>query len=373
VPAYQEILAQATAGVPPPPPRAPIEFTYEALHLQRFGPAALDPEKALKSNAFLLGLSADFADYQHQSRDVKLPPFRPDYRTMVAEMRLDAASGGGFRREAALDLGRALQENVKLRKVLTRDVERMQRSMPKSIREYEQEQAGPPPPSSVAPRIDAFALERLPEFDPEAYLRVALTVVVIKAENLPENPYVGYSRDPYVMVSVVDGDPISEEAERDESWYGEREQWADETAVHNDSLDPQFICRMSTPEAGVFARPQSVVHFKVMDSDQVAAEDAKVAQAVIPLEEVLRHVWHMPKAVALVPFEQRTRPGAEIQKDWLALRDSRLHLSIRWEGVPSNVKSEVKKFAAPTARRARRKPRLQKPPPPPDPDAGFWT
>merc|ERR1719215_1149293 len=187
--------------------------------------------------------------------------------------------------------------------------------------------------------LSASSDDDLSDHPPENFARVSLTILVLRAESLPEGDYLTHSRDPYVMVNVVDGDPLGEAASSEENWYTTRNKWGDKTAV-NQGTDPQFMARLRTLEQGVLPREDTYIHFRVMDED-AAFQDTPIGQAVIPLSEVLRDAWHMPRALALVPIGQRTRRQEELQLEWSSLRKSRLHVQVRWEGVPSRVRSPV--------------------------------
>merc|ERR1712061_765594 len=122
--------------------------------------------------------------------------------------------------------------------------------------------------------------------DVRHYHRIQLNILIIRAISLPEN--VGlYTCDPYVVVTVVDGDLLSNEAEvGGKEWYNKREQYHGETPQLEGTLEPEW---RHSCEAEIRARKDTHIHFRIYDHDAIALEDRGIGQAAIKLADVLHN------------------------------------------------------------------------------------
>eukprot|EP00440_Ansanella_granifera_P016917 gb/GFBE01018381.1/.p1 GENE.gb/GFBE01018381.1/~~gb/GFBE01018381.1/.p1 ORF type:complete len:430 (+),score=75.44 gb/GFBE01018381.1/:1-1290(+) len=319
-PAYRDILSAVSSMTPKKPPVAPIQLSYESVLVQTVGPAALDLDMHMNLEEFGRSVFVPRGTYVNQGQEVKLPPGRPDYGRQIMQVELPPDNVYGRRTQmmAKKHLDEAITNNVEIRKVLQRDVARMRRSMPRPH--------GAPPVEVDEPERPAGALEG------RHYGRVKLDIQVVKATDIPLAEFLA-STDPYVIVSVVDGNPLQDPQALKgfEDWRALHEQWSAKTRVVEGTAEAHFRANFFCE---VRNREVTHVHFRLFDQDSIAYADRQIGQAVLPLSDVFTDEWSAPRAMALRPMD------AKDQKAWQAVHKTRLHVAINWEGVFHSVKTE---------------------------------
>ncbi|CAK9074711.1 unnamed protein product [Durusdinium trenchii] len=258
---------------------------------------------------------------QQQSREVPLPPGRPDYGRQLAKVELppDNVWGWQAQMQAKRRLDDALETNRKIREALQGSVRRMQRAMPRAPGDPER----PPAPAPESPQSSPGGSPR--------YHRVKLEIEVVRATDLPSAALLSTS-DPYVVVSIVDGHPLQdpEALKGYEDWRSVHEQFSGQTRVA-EGTNPEFRARFL---AEVRNREQTHIHFRLLDQDSISHADREIGQAVLPLVDVLGESWAAVRAIALRPMD-RTNAQA-----WAAISKTRLHVAVISEGILGRVKNE---------------------------------
>lgn len=169
----------------------------------------------------------------------------------------------------------------------------------------------------------------------EKFVRVHLQIEVIKATGLPEGGFLS-GCNPYVCVHVVDGNPLSAEAESvGEAWYSERQQFQAKTSTIEGTSDPEWHANF---RAEVQVQECSFLHFQICYRSLIALADRKVGQAAVPLEEVLKDAWVAPRALTLAPFQRAD------QQEWANLTGARLFVRASWEGKKARSQSHLQGF-----------------------------
>ncbi|CAK0793944.1 unnamed protein product, partial [Prorocentrum cordatum] len=300
-PSYSEVWAEVARAAPPSPVVAPIgaALAYQDLCLEQLGPEALAPSGPA---------APEVPGYEQQGLEVERPAEARDYGRLLQVLRPEVDDAGLVPGSSRAQMSSVLAKNVELREAMQRDVARMR-------------SAGQP--------VLGF------EGTDHGFHMIDLEILVLKATALPPAPF-PYTSDPYVRVSVVDGDPFGREAAAaGQAWYSEREQYHGETLVLRGTQDPEWRCRL---RARVRPREGTSVHFRVFDRDELAFSDGAVGQCAVPLGEVQQDRWHAPRAVALRPMDPLD------QQQTAALRPSRLFLAVQWHGVQSKVASRPAGF-----------------------------
>ncbi|CAJ1331993.1 unnamed protein product [Effrenium voratum] len=319
-PDYCDILAAVDRITPAAPPVAPIHHSYESVLLQTVGPSALDLDNHCSIQEFGREIAEARNMYTNQNREVELPPGRPDYGRQIAHLALPPGNVWGWQTQARAkqQLDEAIETNVSIRQALQRNVQRMQRAMPRAHGEEV-----PPRPESPTPTSSSH--------QPHMYHKVKLEIEVVKASGLPDAS-VFATCDPYVVVSIVDGDPLHDPVALKgfEDWRAVHEQWSGQTRVVEGSREPQFRARFL---AEVRNREATRIHFRMLDQDTIS-QDREIGQAVVPLREVMDDSWAAVRGIALRPMDRKNAQA------WAAVQKTRLHVAINWEGIVGKVKKE---------------------------------
>merc|ERR1711879_175569 len=105
---------------------------------------------------------------------------------------------------------------------------------------------------------------------------------------------------------------------------GDREQLELKTEALRDDRHPTWH---STLIGECRPRPSSFVHFRLMNDEKISAQDRGIGQTAIPLADVLKNIWFGSRSIALFPLDRKN------QKKWAQLYDTRLVISITWEGI----------------------------------------
>jgi len=309
--------------VPPP-------TTYEEICLCELGPVAFDPEMTCHVETFQDHVLSGRMEYTALSHGVPAPP-QHDYGHRIQPLHAGEPPRGSLKD--------AMDENMAIREILERNVERLQVSLPQpwmiGINHGQPGQIG-------------TEMERLVD-----YFRIKLSIQVIRATGLPAPDWVGQS-DPYIKVSVLDGDPLGHEANTGgPQWYTSHEQWQGRTVGLEDTLNPEWRSILTAPEV----KPWSCtcLHFQMFDKEDIRA-DRPIGQAIVPMADVVLDKWFAARAVALIPMDRAD------QQAWASLVDARLHIAISWEGIKSEVKHRPQGFAdlGIHGRRARTRERRQR-------------
>eukprot|EP00929_Paragymnodinium_shiwhaense_P006373 TRINITY_DN10966_c0_g1_i5.p1 TRINITY_DN10966_c0_g1~~TRINITY_DN10966_c0_g1_i5.p1 ORF type:complete len:1045 (-),score=277.94 TRINITY_DN10966_c0_g1_i5:169-3222(-) len=312
------------------PPHVKVQISYEQMVAHRLGPMARQTDFTMSAQDYQNELLGGVLGYQVLQQGVEVPRSRPNYMEMLTP--LAAEDGDDLPVE---ELQQALEINMKIRKAIQSDCLGMQQKIPRAAAAAQGGVASPLQGGIIEAAAPAPA--KAPETE---YHKISLKVVVIKAQGLPEADFM-YSTSPYVIVSVVDGDPMSPaaaaggDAEQAEAWYAAREQLHKRTASVENTTEPEWD---SIITGDVRPRPESHVHFRVMDLEEYAHKDKPIGQAVVPLKEVMTNAWTAVRSIALVPFERKN------QKRWAELTDARLIVRITWEGIAAQVKAPKIQF-----------------------------
>lgn len=159
---------------------------------------------------------------------------------------------------------------------------------------------------------------------------VRMKIMVERAQGLPETGLAG-GIYPYVVVLVVDGDPLT-------SAGAEKEQWKGETEA-KETTDPVWEQELLTEDVKV--RKKTHLHFMVVDAGIAGASAGAlvdtsaivahtlVGQAAIPLSQVIRGGWGDIKALALAPM---VGEDGKPEDRW-DLKESRIFVKVGWETV----------------------------------------
>lgn len=342
---WSQLQHQASA---PGVPVAPIQTSYQSVLTQTVGPAAMDVEAYCSIKDFGREIAEGRNAYSTQSREVVLPPGRPDYGRQVAKLELPPANVFGRQAQmvARQRLDAAIETNVNLREALQRNVQRMQRAIPRQRGEEVPSRPDSPRSGGSSPRNGS---------PPKgAYHKVKLEIEVVKASDIPDAAILA-TCDPYVIVSIVDGNPLQDsKALKDfEEWRALHEQWSGQTRVIEGTRDPDFRARF---RAEVRNRETTHIHFRLLDQDNISHADRNIGQAVLPLQDLFDDSWAAVRAIALRPMDRKDAHA------WAAISKTRLHVAVTWEGILGKVKSEERlraaahwKAGATHAKRAQRK------------------
>ncbi|CAE7499048.1 ML5 [Symbiodinium sp. CCMP2592] len=317
---YSDILKEVTGTKGPQVPVAPISLSYESVLSQTVGPAALDLDAQCSITEFGREIAEARNMYSNQVTQVELPPGRPDYGRQIAKLELPPGNVWGWQAQmqAKQRLDAAMQTNVNIREALQRNVQRMQRAMPRAH--------GEEPEASEAPRPDSSGSPR------RHYHKVKLEIEVVKASSIPDATYFA-SCDPYVVVSIVDGDPLQDPRALSgyQEWRALHEQWSGQTKVIEGTRDPQFRARF---RAEVRNREKTHIHFRLLDQDSISHADRDIGQAAVPLRDILDDSWAAVRGLALRPMDRKNSQA------WAAIHKTRLHVAINFEGILGKVKTE---------------------------------
>ncbi|CAE7674584.1 ML5 [Symbiodinium necroappetens] len=185
---------------------------------------------------------------------------------------------------------------------------------------------GEEPEASEAPRPDSSGSPR------RHYHKVKLEIEVVKASSIPDATYFA-SCDPYVVVSIVDGDPLQDPRALSgyQEWRALHEQWSGQTKVIEGTRDPQFRARF---RAEVRNREKTHIHFRLLDQDSISHADRDIGQAAVPLRDILDDSWAAVRGLALRPMDRKNSQA------WAAIHKTRLHVAINFEGILGKVKTE---------------------------------
>eukprot|EP00930_Biecheleria_cincta_P021644 TRINITY_DN15982_c0_g1_i1.p1 TRINITY_DN15982_c0_g1~~TRINITY_DN15982_c0_g1_i1.p1 ORF type:complete len:489 (-),score=56.98 TRINITY_DN15982_c0_g1_i1:246-1517(-) len=317
---------------------ASVPLSYESILRQTIGSAALDPAYQVPVQEFEQTLLGPRSQYSSQVPQVRLPHGTPDYGQQIRNVEPIPPPAFGRRAQAAAqqEAEEALQHNRQLIQVFQRNAIRMQRAIPRPPGEEA------PSPAPAQPSSEPTSPDQPVQPQAHQFHKVKLEIQVIKATDLPDADLLS-SCDPYVEVSVVDGNPLKDAAAivNYEQWRQSHEQWHGQTRVIDSSVNPQWRARFHTSQ--IRNRDTTHVHFRVMDSDAVAFADRQIGQTAVPLAEVLDDNWGYDRGIALRPMNRSD------QQAWVALKAARLHVSVTWEGVLGQVKEQTKQKAADAA------------------------
>eukprot|EP00928_Gymnodinium_smaydae_P042127 TRINITY_DN28411_c0_g3_i1.p1 TRINITY_DN28411_c0_g3~~TRINITY_DN28411_c0_g3_i1.p1 ORF type:complete len:1008 (+),score=206.53 TRINITY_DN28411_c0_g3_i1:256-3279(+) len=313
-----------------------IQFSYGQICEQRLGPLAFVPEAAMTTQEFQQGLLSSCIDYRLQERGIERSNAKPDYSTMVSPLPYPDLKDKGVVQE----LGKSLKDNVKIREAMQHDAQLMRHAIPKEA----QDKGGKGMTLNAEDKPDLIDLAG--KLGPQSFQEITLIVFVASAQNLPAAAFL-HACDPYICVSVVDGDPLSPEArcrgdeEAQKLWYSQREQMRQRTGPIKDTLNPVWN---TTLRLKVKPRERFFIHFQLLDDEDIRAHDLRIAQAAVPMADVLKYAWAGARNIALIPFDRL------VQQKWAELADTRLMVSMNWEGVPNSppAVAEKMKFEAPT-------------------------
>jgi len=342
---YERAWAHQASTIDPGPPNAPLRFSYEQLCLNRLGPMAFVPDAALTVPEFQSNLLRGYMEYQVQHQGVEMPPSKVNYANIAAPLPyLDVFENS---EETKDELRSAIDSNKTITRALFKEALKMKDAMS----HYDMAPEGR---RGERRRLVSEGGEELPETEePAQFHKVSLKVTVARATELPETDFL-YSCDPYVIVTVVDGDPLSPEAACGNDaaaaaeWYSKHLQFEMRTETVCDDRNPRWSALL---QGEVYRREHSFVHFRVMDSTYITQRDKGLGQAVVPMADVLRNAWAAPRSIALIPMDRKS------QTRWAELTHTRLVVSISWEGIISQVESQTRfessagGYAANTAKR----------------------
>lgn len=319
---YEELCAESAVRAPPPviSMRMP-DVSYQAQCEETLGPLAMDPERNVTVWEFEQHMVRHMGHYATQVVDDPPPADAPKvgqqhFADFVAARRAHGSGECDDRAVAAM-----LRAGAQAREDLRQDVLRIATTMLRSTG-HGHHGAGDA----------ALDSRRTPPS------RVKLDVAVLSATGLPV-PHAGYDQQyPYVVVSVVDGDPLSLEAGGE---YRSHVQWTGRTKVAEVSVQPQWREHLA---AEVRWRQDTFVHFRVMDVGDGLAAGRPWAQAQVPLQEVLSQAWAAPRAIALTPVDRSSG------KMWSSLSEARLVFYIIWRQAADTEVDPPEKSAAGTHR-----------------------
>lgn len=357
-PTYQQVLDQVRRATPPGPAPVPLRMNYQNIVTNRLGHAALEPFATVPMTQFQNNMMSIGADYTNLARGLQVLPEDPHYEQKL--QGFDVKFDGAGRPLEAADkekLRRTFQENREIREKLMQDGVRMGSAVPpmkKNIAKVE----GPSDERPLAPMLGGKGTEKFAAPPPaeetsavpdKNYHKIELDILVIRATKLSEATGL-YHCDPYVVVSAVDGNPLSEEAlNGGEEWYSKHEQYHGETDKLESTTDPEWRCRL---RAQIRPRPSTYIHFRVFDHDAAAATDRGIGQAAITLQDVQNNLFHGPRPIALEPFNKRSG------RAWGDLRHARLFFSVAWQGTGAKLKYRMeglKETHSTTISRARKR------------------
>lgn len=149
---------------------------------------------------------------------------------------------------------------------------------------------------------------------------VRMKIMVERAQGLPQTGLAG-GIHAYVVVLVVDGDPLKSAGEEKEQWKGETEM--------KESSEPAWSQELVTDEVKV--RKKTHLHFIVVDAGIGGAVLAHtlLGQAAIPLSQVLRGGWGDIKPLALAPMIGEDGEP----EDKYDLKECRIFVKVGWEAA----------------------------------------
>jgi len=308
----------------PPPPLGSATFSYAAISQQRF------PTEGQPHPESVIGFQQRLIDgVTFEVLHEGVPPSQNGPRRLPTITENIEPRLGPYGEPEEVEVERAaalLLGNRKAVAMMERDAVKMRNAVPGQVWYADEPFAGagvPKPPAEEV--LLAFA---------------KLTIQVICALALPETDVLG-TCDPFVVASVVDGDPMSWEAERyGADWYAKRQQWQGVTATIINTKAPRWNASFDTQ---VKCREDTHVHFRIYDREQIAKRHDPLGHAAVPLAEVIKEdTWAHPRPIALIPL-----PGSRLsRKD---LEESRLLVCINFEPVTGSVRTAVPRFAAESA------------------------
>lgn len=317
---YRQEWEHAVSSRDPGPPLAPLAFSYEQICAQVLGPAALTLGGTVSVQDFKKSLLSGCLEYRVQEVGVATSRTRPDYLSFAPP--LSDASAQPSSPEALERLEVKLEANRKVRSALQKDISRLKNALPR-WRPGGLGFAGGGDLQKEAARRGSIA--------PESFATIRLAARIFEAKAVPQAKAM-HNRAPYVVVSVVDGDPLGLEAaargdaEQARAWYSEREQSQRRTnAAVGETDHPVWNAALDL--GAVRPSPGFFVHLRLMNEDEYTS-DQGVGQAAVPLVDVLRHSWFGARSIALVPFDRR------VQERWAELADTRLTVALQWEPPP---------------------------------------